>query len=136
MISQTRTHSFNYPLLDRLNMSQMPNRSLTYMRFLNLAQAIRDLPGLPDIDATEEKLLNLFAAVWYSGKNIGVMEAMEMVDDISPRTVHRRLKTMRAKGLIALDSDHSGTKKYVVPTELTHQYFSQLGECLAKAHQE
>jgi len=105
------------------------------MRFLNLAQAARSLPGLPSIDATEEKLLNLFAISWLSGKNMGVMDAMEMVEDISPRTVHRRLKTLRAKGLISLDSDHSGTKKYVVPTALTEQYFAELGSCLEKAQQ-
>ena len=113
----------------------MPIPSQLYMLFLSLAQGVRDLPELPKMDATEERLMHLFAIAWFSGKNIGVMDAMEMVEDISPRTVHRRLKTLRAKGLLALDSDHSGTKKFVVPTELANTYFSQMGHCLLKATQ-
>jgi hypothetical protein len=114
-------------------MSQMQDSSQLYMRFLHLSQVVKLIPGIPNIDATEEKLLNLFATAWFVGKNIGVMDAMEMVEGISPRTVHRRMKTLRAKGLISLNSDHSGTKKYVVPTALTDQYFSEIGKCMAKA---
>jgi DNA-binding MarR family transcriptional regulator len=54
--------------------------------------------------------------------------------DISPSTVHRRLKTMRKKGLIDLAVDEIDNRiKYIVHTNLTDKYFSHLGQCLAKA---
>lgn len=88
---------------------------------------------MPELDATDEKLLREFAVAWYSGREIGVVDAMELVGDISPRTVHRRLKSLRDRGLIHLNSDHQGAKKFVVPTELTERYFAELGRCLIEA---
>jgi DNA-binding MarR family transcriptional regulator len=43
---------------------------------------------------------------------------------------------MRAKGLIDLEVDKVDFRvKYVVPTELTQRYFSELGACMHKASQ-
>lgn len=108
----------------------------TYLRFLNLMQAVRSLPVFPAIDALEERLLNVLAASWAQNKQITVLTATAMLDDTSATTLHRRLKSMRAKGLIDLQVDTVDYRvKYVVPTALTQRYFSELGACMHKANQ-
>ncbi len=108
--------------------------SQAYLKFISLVQAVRELPGFPDMDALEERMLNLFAASWQRNQQLTVLQAMDMVSGISPSTVHRRLKALRKKGLIALESDEIDNRvKYVVATERANQYFTQLGRCLTKA---
>jgi len=110
------------------------NASHAYIKFLHLTQAIHDLPHYPLLDPLEERLLNYFASAWYAGKKLTVLETMHASSDISPSTVHRRLKTLRKKGLIALDVDQIDNRiKYIVQTELTTSYFAHLGQCLVNA---
>jgi hypothetical protein len=115
-------------------MSGQSSHSSTYLRFLNLVQGIRSLPDFPVLDPVEERLLNLFATVWHTGKQITVLQAMGMSTDVSSTTAHRRLKSLRKKGVITLVADESDNRiKYVRPTPVAHQYFSQLGQCLDQA---
>jgi hypothetical protein len=115
-------------------MKKQEHTSTTYLKFLNLVAAIRDLPGFPDVDPVEERLLDLFAAAWHAGRKITVLEAMGMLTDISASTAHRRIKHLRQKGLLALEIDDIDNRvKYVVPTPQTNQYFAKLGDCLDKA---
>jgi DNA-binding MarR family transcriptional regulator len=115
----------------------MPNSALQsaiYLRFLNLARAIRELPDTPDLDPVEERLLNLFASVWYHDQKITVLQAMGMSTDISSTTAHRRLKSLRAKGMISLAADETDNRvKYVQPTALANRYFAQMGQCIEQA---
>ena len=115
-------------------MSGQSSHSSTYLRFLNLVQGVRALPDFPNLDPVEERLLNLFAAVWHSGQKITVLQAMGMSTDVSSTTAHRRLKSLRKKGVITLVADESDNRvKYVQPTSVANQYFSQLGQCLDQA---
>ncbi len=115
-------------------MPAQSSHSSTYLRFLNLVQAIRALPDFPDLDPVEERLLNLFASVWHSGKQITVLQAMGMSTDVSSTTAHRRLKSLRKKGVIILVADEADNRvKYVQPTPVAQQYFSRLGKCLDQA---
>ena len=108
--------------------------ALAYVKFLHLTQAVNDLPQFPSLDPMEERLLNYFASAWYLGKKMTVLQVMHTYAEISPSTVHRRLKTLRKKGLIDLDLDPIDNRiKYIVDTELTSHYFTHLGKCLAKA---
>ncbi len=108
--------------------------SATYLRFLNLVQAIREIPTFPLMDPVEERLLSLLAAAWHVEKKISVLEAMGLTNEISATTAHRRLKSLRKKGMIALDTDETDTRvKHVVPTALAKQYFMTLGQALDKA---
>jgi DNA-binding MarR family transcriptional regulator len=117
-------------------MNSKTSLSDTYLRFLNLMQAVRTLPTFPAIDALEERLLNTLAASWAQGKQVTVLTATALLDDTSATTVHRRLKSMRTKGLVDLQVDTVDFRvKYVVPTELTQRYFSELGACMHKASQ-
>lgn len=97
-------------------------------------QAVRSLPTFPVTDALEERLLNVLAASWSQNQPVTVLTAVALLADTSATTVHRRLKSMRQKGLIALQIDlHDSRIKYVVPTELTERYFGELGACLQRA---
>jgi hypothetical protein len=117
-------------------MNEMSRHSLCYLKFLNLIEAIRETPTFPALDPVEERLLNLLAATWHGGKRVSVLEAMGLSSEISATTAHRRLKTMRSKGMIALDADKSDTRiKYVVPTDLANAYLATLGQALNKAQQ-
>lgn len=115
-------------------MSNSAPQSAIYLRFLNLARAIRELPDAPDLDPVEERLLNLFASVWYHDQKITVLQAMGMSSDISSTTAHRRLKSLRAKGMISLAADETDNRvKYVQPTALANRYFAQMGQCIEQA---
>lgn len=117
-------------------MKDKTQASVTYVRFLNLMQAIRQLPTFPSVDPVEERLLNALAAIWHNGHRVTVLEAMKLGVDVSPTTLHRRLKSLRSKGLVALEVDNADTRvKYVMPTEKTDAYFAALGKCLAEARQ-
>lgn len=108
--------------------------SAIYLRFLNLARAVRELPDAPDLDPVEERLLNLFASVWHHDQKITVLQAMGMSKDISSTTAHRRLKSLRAKGIIVLAADEIDNRvKYVQPTALAKRYFAQMGQCIEQA---
>ncbi len=105
--------------------------SLTYIKFLNLAQAIRELTDFPALNPMEEYLLNHIALTWHANKNPSVSETMHASPEMSPSTVHRHLKALRIKGFIGLDVYELDNRvKYIVHTPLSQQYFSLLGQCL------
>ena len=109
---------------------------MMYLRFLNLINAIRKIPTFPSLDPVEERLLNQLAATWHAGKKISVLEAMGLSTEISATTAHRRLKTLIKKGMISLDVDQTDSRiKYVVPTALTTDYFTSIGQALEQAQQ-
>jgi DNA-binding MarR family transcriptional regulator len=116
----------------------MPNDqkqySQIYLKFLQLVHAVRQLPDFPVLDPVEERLLNLFATAWQTEQKITVLQAMGMSSDVSSTTAHRRLKSLRQKGVLTLEPDPVDNRiKYVMPTAMTHQYFTQLGQCLDEA---
>ena len=108
-----------------------------YLRFLNLLRAVRELPDFPVLDPVEERLLNQYAAVWHQGGQLTVLQAMGLSRDVSSTTAHRRLKSLRGKGMIALVSDEIDNRvKYVRPTAMTQRYFERLGRCLDEARSQ
>lgn len=117
-------------------MTSQTLQSQVYLKFLNLAQKVRTLPAFPILDALEERLLNVLAVEWADGRSVTVLSAMGILVDASPTTLHRRLKSLRAKGVIDLHIDQVDNRiKYVVPTDLAQRYFSQMGACMAQAQQ-
>lgn len=120
-----------------LPMAKPKSASLTYLRFLNLAGAVRSLPAFPPLDAVEERALNALAAVWTVGARVTVLQAVQLAPEVSPSTVHRRLKGLQRKGLIALPDDASDSRVRIVePTALATEWFSRLGQCLSVAARE
>lgn len=109
-------------------------QSLTYLKFLSLVSTLRSMPAFPVLEPIEEHLLNAFAAAWHMGKQLTVLEAMQISTSVSSATVHRRLKTLRTKGYLELSTDASDSRiKYLLPTPQAIQYFTELGACLSKA---
>lgn len=112
---------------------KVKSRSLPYLKFLNLVDALRAMPTFPKIDPIEERLLDLLAIAWSAGRQVTVLEAMRMSPDRSSATVHRLLKSMLKKGVIELRPDAlDGRIKHVVPTTATNQYFAKLNQCMLK----
>ncbi|MSP86330.1 MAG: winged helix-turn-helix domain-containing protein [Methylotenera sp.] len=104
---------------------------LKYIKFLNLAKAIRDLTQFPSLNPMEECLLNNFALAWQENIKLSVSKAMRSSPDMSPSTVHRYLKALKSKGFISLDIDDQDNRiKYISHTPLSIHYFSLLGQCL------
>ena len=107
---------------------------MSYLKFLRLVDAARQLPSYPKMDGTEVRLLNALAQEWQIGDKVKVLHAMKMLPDVSPSSVHRRLKTLRAKGFLTLEVDDSDNRiKYVVSTRLCTKYLAKMDACLAKA---
>jgi hypothetical protein len=106
----------------------------TYFKFLHLAQAVQDLPGVPKLEAAEERLLELLASAWYAGRTYTVGEAMSLSTAGAPATIHRRLVRLREKGLIRLEESTTDLRaKSVVPTDEALDYFRKLAGCFDRA---
>ncbi len=103
----------------------------TYLRFLNLASAIRGLPAIPVLDPVEERLLNGLASLLGAGREVTVLQAMNGSADTSPSTVHRRLKALHSKGLIAYAEKPGDQRtKYIQLTPLAERYYAELSRCI------
>jgi hypothetical protein len=112
-------------------MSKSQPASLASLRFLNLASAVRSLPGFPPLDAMEARVLNGLASVGAVGARVTVLEAVRLTPDVSPSTAHRRLKVLQRKGLIMLRNDAGDSRLRIVePTALATEWFNRLGQCL------
>jgi DNA-binding MarR family transcriptional regulator len=104
------------------------------LNFLRISGDVRKSAAFPQLDLPEERLLDLLATYWSSGKKITVLKAMQMSSDASSTTVHRRLKTLRLKGMLELDLDEDDNRvKYIMPTQLALDYLSQLGQSILEA---
>jgi hypothetical protein len=104
------------------------------LRFLNLVAAVRSLPSVPSLDVIEEQVLNALALKWANGTKITVMETLNFFTNTSPSTVHRRLKSLKKKGMLALQEDDDDNRtKYILPTALTIDYFEKIGQCMTVA---
>lgn len=105
-----------------------------YIRFLDHVRQVQASPGFDELDPLEERLLNLFAAVWHGGGKLTVLDAMGISAETSGTTAHRRLKSLRQKGLIELVHDEADNRiKYVMPTPKALDRFAQLGRCIQRA---
>ena len=115
-------------------MAKASDNASVFLNFLNLVAAVRSLPSFPSLDATDERMLYILGLAWARDKKITVLEAMEIMPEISPSTAHRRLKLLRQKGLLTLQLDDEDNRvKYVIPTKGSNDYFSRMGQCLEKA---
>ena len=109
-------------------------KDLPYLRFLNLARALEEMPKFPALDAVESGLLNACSIAWYQDRKLATMEALEAMPEISQRTKHSRLRIFADKGRIKGESDEYDARvKYVVPTALALKYYETLGKYLAKS---
>jgi hypothetical protein len=108
--------------------------SHTYLKFVNLVQAVRQKDRMFALDPVDERLLSSFATVWGDGRKLTASEASLIVDDVAPRTVQRRVAALIDKGMLRVESDVDDNRiKYFFATDKTDTYFAELGKCLEQA---
>lgn len=104
-----------------------------YLRFLNLAQALRALPSLPALDPLEERILAIVGRAREAEQRLCVRDVMAQAELGAPATIHTRLKGMRKKGWILLADTEDSRRKQVELTPAALAYFDQLSGCLLQA---
>lgn len=115
----------------------MPNKSTRpadiYVRFLQLAEALRGLPSLPALDPLEERILALVARAGQDQDRLSVRDMMAKTELGSPATLHSRLKSMREKGWIMLSDTEDTRRKQIELTQAALLHFDKLSKCLVQA---
>jgi DNA-binding MarR family transcriptional regulator len=104
-----------------------------YLRFLQLTEALRDLPSLPELDPLEERILALVARARQDDQRLSVRDMMAKDQLGSPATVHNRLKSMREKGWIMLSDTEDSRRKQVELTQAALLHFDKLSQCMLNA---
>jgi hypothetical protein len=104
-----------------------------YLRFLQLAEALRGLPSLPSLDPLEERILALVARVGQENERLSVRDMMAKSELGSPAMLHGRLKSMREKGWIMLSDTDDTRRKQIELTQAALLHFDKLSKCLVQA---
>jgi DNA-binding MarR family transcriptional regulator len=104
-----------------------------FLRFLQLAEAVRGLPSLPPLDPLEERILMLVARAGQEDQRLSVRDMMAKHELGAPATVHTRLKSMREKGWIMLADTEDSRRKQVELTQDAMQHLDRLSQCMVKA---
>src|SRR5471030_1920533 len=97
-----------------------------YLRFLQLAEALRGLPSLPALDPLEERILAIVARAGQDQQRLSVRDMMGKKELGAPATVHTRLTSMREKGWIMLSDTEDTRRKQI---ELTKQHCCTSTSC-------
>lgn len=106
-----------------------------YVRFLQLADALRGLPSLPPLDPLEERILALVARAGQDERRLSVRDMMGQSELGAPATIHTRLKSMREKGWIMLSDTEDTRRKQIELTQAALMHFDKLSKCMLKATQ-
>lgn len=104
-----------------------------YLRFLQLAEAIRGLPALPPLDPLEERILAFVARAGQQEERLSVRDMMAKDELGAPATIHGRLKSMREKGWITLADTEDARRKQIELTQGAMRHFDKLSKCLLQA---
>jgi DNA-binding MarR family transcriptional regulator len=104
-----------------------------FLRFLQLSEAVRGLPSLPELDPLEERMLMLVARAGQENERLSVRDMMAKHELGAPATVHTRLTSMREKGWIMLTDTEDSRRKQVELTQAALQHFDRLSQCMVKA---
>jgi DNA-binding MarR family transcriptional regulator len=104
-----------------------------YLRFLKLAEALRGLPSLPELDPLEQRILELVARAQQDQQRLSVRDMMSKSELAAPATVHNRLKSMREKGWIMLTDTEDSRRKQIELTQEALRHFDRLSQCMLNA---
>jgi DNA-binding MarR family transcriptional regulator len=117
-------------------MSKSTRPADIYLRFLQLAEALRGLPSLPSLDPLEERILAIVARAMQDGDRLCVRDMMAKKELGAPATVHSRLTSMREKGWIMLTDTEDTRRKQVTLTQAALAHFDKLSRCMVTAVQK
>jgi len=105
------------------------NKGNPYLRFLQLAKAIQNLPDAPLLDANENALLEAIALRWFEQKPMTVREAIGLSKLGSPATLHKRITRLRNRDLVQTFSQTDDKRaKFLIPTEKSLAIFNDYGK--------
>ena len=111
----------------------MLSNKTSYLRFLNLLDAIDRMNPGKKLDRTEESLLDKIVLASFAKKTILVGDLISLSELGSQATLHGRLKNLNAMGHIKMAANVDGRKKEVVPTKLAFKRYEEISKCLEKA---
>ena len=111
----------------------MQTTKTSYLRFLNLIDAIDRMNPGKKLDCTEEDLLDKIVLASYAKKVILVGDLISLSELGSQATLHGRLKNLSAMGYIKMAANVDGRKKEVVPTKMALKRYEEISKCLEKA---
>ena len=111
----------------------MTNIKASYLRFLNLIDALDRMNPGKKLDAIEESLLDKIVTAALSSQSILVGDLISMAELGSQATLHGRLKNLSAMGYIKMAANEDGRKKEVLPTKLALKRYEEISKCLEKA---
>jgi hypothetical protein len=105
-----------------------------YMRFLQLARSVQELPDAPQLDANEKALLEEIALRWFENRVMTVREAIGLSQLGSPATLHKRITRLRQKDLLqTFNQPEDKRAKYLIPTDKTIAMFGNFGHKMNSA---
>jgi DNA-binding MarR family transcriptional regulator len=104
----------------------------TYINFMILKDKIFvSNKALNSIDFTAQKMLDQIVINNQIGHPLTVTDAMFLSTLGSPATLHRKLDNLRRAGLLEMIFKGNDRRtKYLIPTEITSNYFQLLDEIL------
>ncbi len=114
-------------------MSKRSRPADIYLRFLQLAEALRGMPSLPPLEPLEERILELIANARQNQERLSVKDLMGKRELGSPAMLHGRLKSMREKGWILLADTEDARRKQLELTQAALIHFDKLSKCLLQA---
>ena len=114
-------------------MSKRPRAADIYLRFLQLAEAVRHVQPLPELEPLEVRILEIIALARQTHARLSVKDLMGQRELGSPAMLHGRLKSMREKGWISLAETEDARRKQLELTQAALQHFDKLARCLIQA---
>ena len=108
-------------------------KSPSYIRFLNLLDALDRINPGKQVDAIEEGLLDKIVKCADAKESVLVGDLISLSELGSQATLHGRLKNLSAMGYIKMASNTDGRKKEVLPTKLAIKRYEEISKCLEKA---
>ena len=118
---------------ESIAVTQRPRPADIYLRFLQLAEAVRGLPSLPALEPLEERILEIIAHARLKQERLSVKDLMGKRELGSPAMLHGRLKSMREKGWILLAETEDARRKQLELSKAALTHFDKLSKCLLKA---
>lgn len=106
-----------------------------YLRFLAARKQLDEVTLKQTmLDEGSNKLLEIIAVAHQQGQTLTVTEVMNIRRIASPSTIHRKLIDLLDTGWIEqVFVGRNRRTKYLVPTKLANEYFSQLDLLMAQA---
>ena len=117
-----------------MNIKFKSSTASAYMRFLQLARSVQQLPDGPNLDANEKALLEEIALSSFEDRVMTVREAIGLNHLGSPATLHKRITRLRQKNLLKTFSQPEDKRaKYLIPTDQTIAMFGDFGKKMNSA---